>query len=69
METFSKLVRYLINLIAAIYLNSLPCCIEYDLTMAASCGMGANFFEEVGADLAIKVIGKLAEEVGAGHAV
>src|SRR6202048_4453693 len=31
-------------------------------------GVGADLFEELRADLAVEVIGKLAEKVGAGHA-
>jgi len=58
-----------IEFIIAIDFDRLPRGIEDDLAVAAGGGVGADLFEQIGADLPVKVVGKLAEEIGAGHEV
>jgi hypothetical protein len=66
-EAFAELIRDLVDLVAPINLDGLPGGIEHHFAVAASSSMSANLFEQFGADLAIEVIGKLTEKVGAGH--
>ena len=67
-EPLPELVRNLVDLITAIDFNSLAGRIEDNFAVAAPGGMSANLFEQLGADMAVEIIGKLAEKVGAGHA-
>jgi len=64
-----KIGGQFVEFIIAIDFDRLPRGIEDDLAVAAGGSVGANLFEQIGADLPIKVVGKLAEEIGAGHAV
>jgi hypothetical protein len=67
-EAFAELGRDLVDFVVAVDRDGLSGGVEDDFAMMAGGGVGANFFEELGADLAVKVVGKLAEKVSAGHA-
>jgi len=69
MEALLKVGRELIKFVVAIHLDRLPGGVKDDLTVAARGGVGPDLFQQVGADLPVEVVGKLAEEIGAGHAV
>jgi hypothetical protein len=67
-KAFAELSRDLVDFVVAVHRDSLASGVEDNLAVVAGGGVSANFFEELGADLAIKVVGKLAEKVSAGHA-
>jgi hypothetical protein len=67
-EALAKLCGDLVDLVVFVDRDGFTSCVENDLAMAAGGGMGADFFEEFGADVAVEVVGELREEIGAGHA-
>jgi len=69
MKPLLELGGKFVELVVAVDLNGLAGGIENDLAVFAGVGVGADLLEQIGADVAVEVIGKFAEEIGAGHAV
>jgi len=69
MKPLLELGGQFVELVVAVDLNGLAGGIENDLAVFAGVGVGADLLEQIGADVAVEVIGKFAEEIGAGHAV
>ena len=67
-EALPEFGRELVEFVVAVDGDGLAGGVEDYLAVVAGGGVGAYFFEELGADLAVKVVGKLAEKVSAGHA-
>jgi hypothetical protein len=68
-QALTELGRDLVDLMILVDRDGLAGGVEYDLAVAAGGGVGADLFEELRADVAVKIISKLREEIGAGHAV
>ena len=67
MKALAQLGGKLIELVFAIDGDGLARGVEDDLAVVALADVGLDFGEEFGIDLTVKVIGKLAEEICAGH--
>jgi hypothetical protein len=68
-EALAELGGDLVDLMVFVDRDGLAGGVEYDLAVAAGGGVGADLFEELRADVAVKIISKLREEIGAGHTV
>jgi hypothetical protein len=67
-ETLTELGRDLVDLVIFVDRNGLTCGVEYDLAVATGGGVGADLFKKFRADVTVKIISELREEIGAGHA-
>jgi hypothetical protein len=67
-QALAKLGGDLVDLVVFVDRDGLAGGVEYDLAVAAGGGMSTDLFEEFRADLAVKIISELREEIGAGHA-
>jgi hypothetical protein len=67
-EPVAKLRGEVIDLIIAVYLDRPACGIENYFAVGALRSMTTHLFEQLSTDLAVEIVGKLAEKIGAGHA-
>jgi hypothetical protein len=56
-ESLAQFVGDLVDLFALVDFDSLVSGVEHDLAVLASGGMGANLFEQFGAELFVEVVG------------
>jgi hypothetical protein len=66
-EALAELGGDLVDLVIFVDRDGLAGGVEHDLAVAAGGGVGADLFEELGADVAVKIVSELREEIGAGH--
>jgi hypothetical protein len=58
-QALAELSRNLVDLVVFVDRDGLAGGVEDDLTMAAGSGVGADLFEELGADVAVEIVGEL----------
>jgi hypothetical protein len=66
-EAFAEFGGELVDFVLAIDGDGLAGGVEDDFAVVALADVGLDFGEEGGVDLAVEVVGKLGEEIGAGH--
>jgi hypothetical protein len=66
-QTLTKIVGKFVDLMFAVDGDGLAGSVEDDFAVVALANVSLNVGEELGVDLAVEVIGKLREKIGAGH--
>jgi hypothetical protein len=66
-EALAELGGDLVDFVVFVDRDGLAGGVEHDLAVAAGGGVSADLFEKFRADVTVKIISELREEIGAGH--